>query len=117
MIAVAIQSCVASTLVNEGCSILDGCDGPPPSAREMESREPGVDSDVTTDAFDGTVELEDRIQIQIAGHGMIAPPGEARGAMDTSCSTPRGSEDPYPGNSRLNTLARASASSSRGRGA
>ena len=42
MIAVAIQSCVASTLVNDGCTILDGCDGPAPSARELESREPGV---------------------------------------------------------------------------
>ena len=51
------------------------------------------------EAIDGTA--IDGIQIQSTGHGMITPPGEARGAMDT----PAGDrENPYPGSGRLNTL-------------
>ena len=50
MIAVAIQSCVASTLVDDGCFILDGCDGPLPCARELESREPAVVDQVPTES-------------------------------------------------------------------
>ena len=45
---------------------------------------------------DGIQSFEEDPGIQSTGHGMIAPPGEARGAMDT--------ENPYPGGGRLNTL-------------
>ena len=53
------------------------------------------------EGLDGSVEPQDGIQIQSTGHGMIAPPGAARGALDTS---PCEREYPYPGGSRLNTL-------------
>ena len=62
------------------------------------------------DALDGTVDPEGRIHIHCTGHGMIAPLGAARGAMDDSSpsghvtTTPRVREDPYPGSGRLNTL-------------
>ena len=44
MLAVAIQSCVSSTLVDDGCSLLDGVDGPAVGIKERESREPALES-------------------------------------------------------------------------
>ena len=64
----------------------------------------GIAAELEEELFgspDDMVELENRIQIQNTGHGMIAPPGEARGAMD---SAPCDGENPYPGSGRLNTL-------------
>ena len=45
MLAVGIQTCVASTLVDDGCSLLDVFDGPQPYEKEFESREPVVGMD------------------------------------------------------------------------
>ena len=79
MLSISIQSCVAATLVDDGTILIDGFDGPVPKPSSLESREVHVDR-----------------SIQSTGHGMIAPPSEARGAMDT--------ENPYPGGGWLNTL-------------
>ena len=43
MLAVGIQTTVSSTLINDGCSILDGHDGPLPSAKTWGSRDPCLD--------------------------------------------------------------------------
>ena len=49
MLAVAIQSCVSATLVDDGCCFLDGIDGPVPWLKERESREPALERTNTPD--------------------------------------------------------------------
>ena len=43
MLAVGVQTSLSSTLINDGCSILDGHDGPFPSPKIWESRDPCLD--------------------------------------------------------------------------
>ena len=42
MFSISIQSCVASTLVDDGCILIDGVDGPSPGSAALESREDHV---------------------------------------------------------------------------
>ena len=90
MLAISIKSCVCNTLVNDGCLLLDGFDGPEPSSEDRYSREPLLartsPDDIRTDegtARDGTAVGRD-VAVEV--------------------EPTRESENPYPGSGRLNTL-------------